>query len=423
VRYGVVPPPGFVVVEASYSTGNGIRGWSQLWATPGSATRSGHWISVFQTIVPSGFDPGFDYQQGTFRLAIGDAVAVVLPAAGESDTTTATMFIDRFAMSVETFGVPTDLLSALLGSIAEGSADGATDGIEFDRSLMVGYGLIADATDPWSQLQPDGLTDRFTAIGPPVDSDGYQYLRVTTARSSPIGSDPVDALPFILDSTRVFSAPDGSIGIAGYDPGVERAKALWVDSDGWSVQVDFDGTVDEVIALAKTAYRVTDEEWIALGEPQAVGFPSNDEPFTQISRQVDQRQLSEQVSQQTHLRRTTVGDRVRYRWMLRRLDDNQPGNPLEYYTDEFTGEPASITTMSSPASTTVLATVPNLAADSKLTVYPAGGEPIVRDFAVVGFELDVVAATAIVEQVGPFTATITSSDGTLLAVWPPLPEL
>ena len=411
-RYAIVNPPGYTTVAAEeYTTGIDSNFRSRVWATSGSTGSSGQWVGAIEYRSAVGETASSEFLQSSYRLAVGDSVAVVTPPTPASATTTAVL-LGPVWIEMETFGLAADALPVLLETVATGLS--AT-------STLDGYEIIADSPSPWNQLAGEGLS--FQTVAKRFTTEP-SWLSVITTRSRPNDSSVTDALPFVLDSMRAFRAADGSIGIAGYERRSGDAVAYWVDPDGWSVAVSFAATIDQVIATAQTAYRATDDEWAAFAAAPPT-FQNDAAAYRETSRVVDTAAIDDALTLQTQLRQVTVGNRVRYSWVLEEISADDLGHYNAYSTTEFDDVFPTITTMSSAQTTTVLATLPRFEsatadffADSVLTVYPATGDPIVRAFADVDPVFSVLAATAIVEPIGAFTATITAADGTVLATWP-----
>jgi hypothetical protein len=415
-RYAVVTPPGYVVVQTSDDvTMYGPDYSSQLWATPGSTASSGQWISI-AAFDNGRVDPALAdsfWWPNSYRLAIGDLTATVSAPNSSHGTTNATMVVGPMVISVDALGVAPSSWPEILGSISQGTTDGGR--IDIEPAVLAGHALIVDTPRVWRDVQGDGPRSQFVAVS---RNGGARrgVLIVSTSRSLPAASQVADVLPFILESMRIFRAPDGSLGVAGRDPQYGGAMAYWVDPEGSSVEVRFSGTVDQVIALAQSAYQTSAEEWSELADinPELRWL---DELAAEASAQVDELRIDDERTMRTSLWQATTGDGVRYSWRITSATDNN-----EFAMDEFDGQVATIQTASTIRSTTVLATMPSDLGEAVLTIYPTGGEPVLRQLRAVDLSFGVLAATALVEQVGPFTATITSPDGTLLAVWPPAPE-
>ena len=313
---------------------------------------------------------------------------------------------------METFGVAGEALPALLESIAT----------EIDEPQALNdYELVVDSPGPWYELAGAGLSFEYFGRRSATKSG---WLSVVTTRSRSKDSRVTDVLPFLLDSMRAFRAADGSIGIAGYERRSGRALAYWVDPDGWSVQVSYEATLDQVIATAQTAYRATEAEWAAFAARPPT-FQSGAAEYRETSRVVDTAEIDAELTLQTKLQQFTVGNRVRYSWVLQEISADNSGPYNAYSTTEFDDVLPTITTMSNAQTTTVLATLPRFEsatadffANAVLTIYPATGNPIVRNFTDVDPDFGVLATTAIVEPIGAFTATMTAADGTVLATWP-----
>jgi hypothetical protein len=411
--YALDVPPEFTLAYAEDLSGADISfdsGPYQLWGTPDATSTSGSWFSITEDT----FADGQIYADNAYRTLVGD-VPVAVSRAANGQTTAQFMADNGTAVTINSYGWDDLQLARLVGSVqAGGGLVSFTDNWFMDDHRLIST-LHPDEVirgKPQTQLSyrsSDGGASRYLglSVGRQLTADEGRYVL-----------DRATALRFFLDHITPFEV-DGHTAIAGTLPGSDGyAVASWADGDA-TIVVDGFTSIAQLINVARTVHEVSAEEWktieryaLELNTYPADGSGGSYEPgpALDVSSGTDADNKSWMISAMIFSHSDPDGNVLReISWQS---GNNGWGGPA---VDEH----VHIISHADANRTYITADLPRAVdARAELRVVRDGLEPVVVPFNDVDPTLDrTLAAYAFSEPV-PFTAEITTPDGTVLATWP-----
>jgi hypothetical protein len=401
VPYYAAQPPGYSVRYAQdqpFPNDFGLIDY-QLWATPDASAQTGSWFSVTTS-------PGAPavYATNSYRLQAGDLSIAVSHTVDEHTVAQFTL-PGHTGVTVTSLGWSDDNLVRLASSM---HAD--QSGLEFTDKWFTSDHELVSMAQPWlvvrglpvEQIIYSATTDLSDAVvvtvgQPPPGSAG------------PTNDDRQTALRFMLESTTPFVV-DGHAAVAGTVVGAtEYSIATWLDGDN-IVTVGANMYLPQLITIAQSVHQVPTSVWAGMQSQAAQYNPgttgAEGTQLGPVSSGTDS--SSEPWTVQVSMAR--IGEQHTITWSWSAQTEATPAL-----------DTAQINTVIDDNRTYVLADLPRaVAATAELHVLRNGLDPLVIPFIDIDPSLDRTFAAFAFTEPGPFTARVVTTDGTVLAFWPPV---